>query len=350
MPVRNDVVGYWGPTHLLSPSGDSVEEVVLPERRKLGGGKLWVRGEDHSTRRVRRFHRLLSDGWKVITQEGAEAVKDAASEWKKGTDRVIGTTLTGDQSHGGDHESGEVKDRPKRGDRGGQRRRRAQKPEPPASMTHWAGQHGKTGVFSPQPLKVSAKSLMSAQKSAELLAELAGRSSHKIQGGTDIDIEELLMALETGDDPIPALERPAEIRKIKVVVTPDCSGSTQGWSGIARAWALLLSEEPNVDVFYAENSNGYFWSSKGDNNSEMWKLLPGVDLMIYLGDTDGVGLCEDAAKIGLTVVALDSACCNYGEPRIKHKNMGAGTLSWVDRVSAKDSGSWYKALQLVLGE
>jgi len=204
------------------------------------------------------------------------------------------------------------------------------------------------GVYSPQPLQVSGKARESAKKSAELLAELVGRSSQKIIQGIDVDVEEFLIALEIGDNPIPPLERPRERPRLRLLITPDSSGSTQNWSGLGRAWALLLAKLPDVDVIYADNRNGEFWEIKQER--EWQKLVSEVDVVIYLGDGDGRRMCHRYAESGATVVALDCHSARVAQPRLAgiFRKPKGGTLYWVDRVSAKEPETWYKALTLIL--
>lgn len=186
----------------------------------------------------------------------------------------------------------------------------------------------------------------SAEKSARLLAELVGRSQLILRQGTTVDVEALLMALELGDNPIPPLEVPQERPQCRILITPDCSGSCQGWSGLSRAWATHLSRLPDVEVSYFQNCNGEFWDAQ---LSSAWRQrLAEVDFLIYLGDGDGHSLCHAYARTGCTILALDCHCANVAKPRLEVTPVGNGTVYWVDRVSASCPSTWYDAIACCL--
>ena len=338
------ICGHYGWVSLLSPEGEIRQ--------------MWIHGRrfDHRyvlhesmERRDKGFRRLLSTGWKVISQEEREKLEAEREERRKQTDLVIGTTKTGDQSHGGEHASQEVKDSPnqaKRGCRGG----RGQKAKEERQRQKYHGQpiqlakcEQRSGgaVYSPQPLQPKAEVLASAEASAKLLLQLVGRAESKLKRGIVIDSERLVTALEIGDDPLPALETPDERPRLRVLVTPDCSGSTQGWSGLATAWAQYLSRVPDLEVIYLENVNGDL--ARG-LHQQARQLVERVDLVLYLGDMDGYNLCRQYAGWGATVVALDSYCANVAKPRCKTEQIHGGTLHWVDRVSAKIPDTWHQAI------
>ncbi|HXH26530.1 MAG TPA: hypothetical protein VNG90_01405, partial [Candidatus Acidoferrum sp.] len=165
--------------------------------------------------------------------------------------------------------------------------------------------------------------------------------------GITVDIYRLLVALEVGDNPLPALEAPNHKRKLRILATPDCSGSTQGWNGLGQAWALHLAKLPDVEVVYAANFNGQFFELSSDKATT--ELIESVDLVLYLGDHDGRQMCEHYASLGATVVALDSYSASVAKPRLATSMaLGQGTLYWVDRVSAKEPATWAKAVELCL--
>ncbi len=237
-----------------------------------------------------------------------------------------------------------------RGNRGGRKERKQKQGSKPRIRikVQNAGQNGGAGVYSPQPLQTNPALLKSAEESAEALARLVGRSAKKVKRGVTIDVEKLLVALETGNDPLPALETPDEKPKLRILVTPDCSGSTQSWNGLGQAWALHLSKLPDVDVVYYENFNGEFWEVK--ENEEVQKLINSVDVVIYLGDGDGTELCRRYTSYGATVVALDSYCASLENPRLTStEQIGNGTLYWVSSVSAKAPHTWKTGIELCLG-
>jgi hypothetical protein len=161
---------------------------------------------------------------------------------------------------------------------------------------------------------------------------------------------------------LPYLEHPAERPKLKVLITPDSSGSTQGWSGLARAWATIVARDPEVDVIYLDNFNGSFdssistqvedsdyqWGRQDWASDEVRELMESLDVVIYLGDSDGSDLCAQYASYGVTVVALDSYCANVAEPRLRKTVNGSGQILWFDRCSAHATYTWYRALEMAL--
>lgn len=331
----------------MSPKGERVS-VRLSGRGRCGD-RLCDRAHWPSQKiEDRRFRRLLSAGYKVVEQND-DVTGKVGEEEKKNTDLVIGTTKSGDASHGGDHASCEVEDSPNHAERGNRGRRGknshhyGRKPQLQKAVPDEIERHGGFGVYSPTPLRVEPGLLESAEESAKLLAELIGKSQKKIRRGTTIDVEELLIALEMGDNPLPPLEAPDERPKMKILVTPDCSGSTQGWSGLGQAWALHLSKLEGVDVIYAPNFNGEFY---GINQSDVNGLISSVDILIYLGDGDGYELCRHYSSMGATVIALDSYSANVAKPRLTE--LSEGGMYWVDRVSAKAPKSWAEAVEICL--
>lgn len=211
-------------------------------------------------------------------------------------------------------------------------------------------QCGGGGVHSPTPLLLTPEIRKSAEKSAEFLMELVGRAAAKTPSGTTVDAERLLVALEIDDNPLPWLEAPQMRPSLKVLVTPDCSGSTQGWSSLGQAWAEAVSKIPGVDALYVENVNGEFRLPDGAPLKQWKELVRQVDVAIYLGDGDGHDLCHQYAQAGATVVAFDNYLARTEKARLKEvsEKQSGGCVYWIDRVSAKAPDTWYDALRLVL--
>ena len=365
-------VGLKGDVYLLSPDKKKYIKIHLPGRRikwnYVGSGKYKPAGIEveaygdmdrkNRERRQKRFQKLLSQGWTVVSP--AELEKSFGPEWKKFTDKVDGSTKTGSASHGGDHASGEVEDSPNAAPQGkkyesrGQRGARKKKPseDGPAKRVKMAMQRSNQHVWSPQPMVVSKKTIESARASAELLCQIVGQSEQKIRKGVDVDPLGLMMAFEKGENPLPYLDMPQEQSKVRVFLTNDESGSCQSFSGLTKGWACTLAKLRNVDAFYAKNANGSF-GQYGENKTDEWyeKLLETMDFIVYLGDGDAwyrmIGLANKGAK----VIYLSCASCNYGSPRLRgvHHGSKGGVLYEIDRVSNGSSESWYTALKLVLG-
>lgn len=366
------VPGYRGLVTLVSPQGERLS-LPVPGRLVVWSNErgqydtrapknrvqpIAVRGDADASRQDTRFRRLLSQGWRVagpcrVVNEDADT--EVGEEQKKDTDVVIGTTKTGEASHGGDHASGEVKDSPnyaKRGCRGGRgakdkaerRLEEAKANEQPCLHKCTGGRSRRASLFTPDPIKVSAGMEASAKRSAELLAELVGRSQLKVRQGVQVNAFDLLVALEIGDNPIPALEAPRERPRMRVLVSPDRSGSCRGWCALGMAWASHLSDLPDTDIFYVENGNGQFLKNVS-------ALLPKIDVVIYLGDDDGWEMCEKYARGGLMVIALDCYAARVAKPRLAKRPEGVGgNFFWVERCSSKKPETWYQALRLALGK
>lgn len=330
----------------------------------------WMR-KDEKEQRIRRdrmLQRLLSAGWKIAHQgEGELSASDSLSqnneEAAKDTDKVIGATLNGDASHGGNHASCEVKDSPnhaKRGCRGGRSARSKKeriefakvKEKKQKREKYSLERQGGSGIFSPQRMRIDSNIIASTEKSAELLKCIVGQSHLRMRQGIEINAKEFLIALKIGDNPIPPLEMPHEVPRLRVIITPDCSGSTQSWSGIGRGWAHHISQLDDIDVVYIENMNGIFmWRNYSQVIPQKADVfLKEADMLIYLGDGDGYNLCNSYADSGARVIAFDCHLASIAKPRLQeiHRKSSGGELYWIDRVSAKNPMTWYGALKLVL--
>ena len=277
--------------------------------------------------------KLLSSGWKIVAIDdqptrGSNPSPDAAPSEGSETKKAPPHT---------DKQSAE---KPLRGHRSQRKRPAEVQPARSKGSCNWMRPEG----------RASPEALLAAEQAAGLLGELAGKASLKAQASRGIDVSGLLLALETGDNPLPFLESPIERPRARVLVTPDCSGSTQGWSWVARAWARALSSHPELEVAYVENCNGSLYKGNGSSGSFTEKeerlLLGGLDLLVYLGDEDGRLLAEARARAGTLVIALDSFAASVQRPRLRSSERGR--LLWIDRVSAKAPLTWVEGLRLAL--
>lgn len=376
--------GYAGRTTLRSPDGHR-ETVTLPGRVRVRvGGQRQVRPvRGRPGRAERRFYRLLSAGWVVEATDRQQPGKDgAAASVQKPPEEVSqvapATSESSEATHGGSEATGEVPDSPNAAEQGqqpnghghgqqapqtspqqqpqrGQRGRRGQGQAPrgqqrPAAVLR-PQRTGSGQVWSPQPLTVTAQVRRQAHQSGQVLAQLVGaRGARAVPAGTRVDPAELMVTLETGDNPLPALERPQQRPRSRVLVTADSSASCQDWSGVGRAWAVQLAGLDDVDVVHVDNFNGRLVSPDGTPLGDPGGLLDGVDVVVYLGDDDGRRLCGRYADAGALVVGLDNRCATVARPRVAERvrARGGGELVWVDRVSARDPQTWTRALQLAL--
>lgn len=374
----------------VSPSGETVVFTGYHGRRWFNprhriSGETRIEYETRYSDTVKKIKDLLSRGFVCVETKRPEDPWQAAEEpktddverkeAKKDTSEVDGSSQTGSQSHGGKHASGEVEDSPNsypngRKKRGGRKNKKDhhhtnknQKPQNLQKQKGGGTQSGGTGVYAYTPLAVNPKILQSSQESAKLLTRLIGRLGEKMPKGQKVDVHGLLTALETGDNPVPFIEAKDAVRKKKILVTPDMSGSCQNWSGVSRAWALQLGQnKADLDVTYVENVNAAFCNDQGylfgdymtktkkdyDNEEE---FIKNFDVIIYLGDGDGEGLAHHRGKMGATCLALDSHCASYGNPRLEvTKYNGGGRVFWVDRVSTKSPETWVEALRLCINK
>lgn len=361
------MAGYSGLTTLRSPDGREEAQLWLGKIQE----RPWWGREDKKA--DKKFRQLLSAGWKVIGSETpvpteetrpedevAEAEEgQPGEEEKKDTSEVAEANEAGGDKHGGNHASAEVEGSPNSAQNGkkprGQRGGKSDKNRSPASAPKkldWCQQKGGGAVYCPQPLKVTKEMRRSAEESAQILAELVGRAAEKVRQGTDVKVMDLLVALETDDNPLPALEAPRERPRARILITPDCSGSCQSWSGVSAAWAMKIAELPDVEVVHLENSNGGLYAGGASlTDEEVVELLGSFDLLVYLGDGDGKALAHHYAESGATVIVLDCYAARVAKPRLKKRKEYAsgGQLTWVDMVSATEPQTWKVALQFAIG-
>lgn len=393
--------GYWGRVTLSSPDGTRTETVILPCRYRASGSRdLLIGGTrdgDRDQRHTRRFYRHLSGGWTIRHAErglpptaapeqkapeeidkvaeatslssesvhgGQEATKDVTSSPNAADDGQSVTNRGARHGLGGQDEdaSQEASDTPDdareevrehqrdslprrpRGRRGGRPRRVSSGSQAPDADDMLASRRGGRGLHCRTPLEPSRRTQAAAAASAKLLKGLVGRAVNDTPSGTQVDAERLLLTLETGDNPLPALDVPRKRPRARVLISPDCSGSTQDWSGVGQAWAIAIAGADGLEVVYEENTNGEL-PEPGDTA----QLLAKVDLVVYLGDSDGHVLCHKYANQGATVIALDSYKASWANPRVREDvRTRSGRLLWLDRTSAKDPDTWTAALEHAL--
>jgi len=151
---------------------------------------------------------------------------------------------------------------------------------------------------------------------------------------------------------IPALHHHIELEsKVKVLVTPDMSGSTVGWSSISQQLAKHFKKGiSNADVTIIDNFNGYI-SNKGYHNTPSYNdtisTLSKYDIVLYLGDTDAEEILTspEMAKVETQIICLDNSYSNVGDVRLVNQQ-NPNTI-WINGVSVKRDNDLKKAARLV---
>jgi hypothetical protein len=117
-----------------------------------------------------------------------------------------------------------------------------------------------------------------------------------------------------------------------------------------------------LEVTYVANFNGNIlradWMARAEGpyeltGEETMSLLGKFNLVVYLGDGDGLELLRAYAARGASCVALDCYAAKEAAPRVNadnsvRRNGSGGQLCWVEKCSAKEPLTWQKALQLAL--
>lgn len=118
-------------------------------------------------------------------------------------------------------------------------------------------------------------------------------------------------ALKTGENPLPYLEVPNDKRQLKVLATPDISGSCQNFSHLSQGFALVLAKMEDVAVTYIENHNGQLIGIEWTKEKSA-QFCSAQDIVFYLGDDDCVENALIAAEKGATFIAFSSYRANAG--------------------------------------
>lgn len=282
------------------------------------------------------------------TGEAQSKSDDGRQESAKGGKGDIEKTNTGDGASGKKAEDKKVTKKTRRSKRS--RRGNNNKKNTKVPTVEVAKMTGPSAV-NVLTQDVTDLNLKEVRKASDLLKELIGRASqNKTKFSTKLWEMEFLMALETGDNPIPYLDMPAQKRTSRVLITPDCSGSCQNWSGLSKAFAKSLLNEPDLDVIYIENNNGRFFLEDGYRGmdvslKDIVKVHGDFDFVFYLGDGDGYNTMCEFAKSGTRCVMFDSYCASFENPKIAVEC--GGGLYHVWSVSTESVASWVEGLQLV---
>lgn len=177
-----------------------------------------------------------------------------------------------------------------------------------------------------------------AQKFAEILQDIiSGLSSKKCQKNKyNIDPIGLALSYKKGDNPIDFLSKPVEQeRKPAILITPDYSGSTAGFSAFTKSISALLAQK--FDMYYVSNHNG-----------QIRQPLPEVDLILYMGDRDvfGPDLGElHVMTIHKPCIVLDNTECNKKSCFV-NKKLTSKSVVCISAVSLKSAKSYVLAIEL----
>lgn len=177
-----------------------------------------------------------------------------------------------------------------------------------APVSSWCKQNNEHAVIVPTSVKLMSQNEKYGAMVQEELKQLVGCSDKKVQRNPQTDALKVLMALETGNDPMPYFDVPSDVRGLKVLVTADISGSCQSFSDLTQGFAITLSKFPEVEVKFALNSNGYLCGVTLEESIEAYKE---ADIVLYFGDEDCYGHGLDVEKAGATFIAFMSYRANY---------------------------------------
>lgn len=224
----------------------------------------------------------------------------------------------------------------------------AKKPRKKAQKGKDAKKRKGQNRISPKKFSSVSKYKAEAQEIADLLGKLLPGSSHrsKTKARYNVDAVGLAMSYDKGENPLHYLSRPIEeIRKPKVLLTPDYSGSCNADMWLFDAVSKALADNGSIEVHYVQNANG--------NLQEELETVEGIDfdVILYVGDhdffyhdeknrpSDHVGSLQSK----LTIVTSNFAC-NHGKPIVENKKKGFVTIS---RVSYSDESDIIQALRLI---
>lgn len=285
----------------------------------------------------------------------------------KGTPEVRpATTRTSNDVHGGDNASGEVPDAqqssgsPAGGDqdkkektsgevpdeKNGERKKRVhrgkkKKKTPHRSQIQWGGGNE---IFSPPGFrKPSESEKKAAQEAANIFLKWLGTGEPKEE--EEFDLLGFVKAVQIGEDLRPYIQSDIEREEtVRILITPDQSGSTCSWSDVSTAFAYALQEQGKklgVSVALIPNFNGTPVISDQDVS---WSEIERVDVVLYLGDNDAM---ESIQKVPANrIIALSNVYSSVrdGEPRICQDIPG---VIWVEGVAGRDVTSFTKALKIL---
>lgn len=203
--------------------------------------------------------------------------------------------------------------------------------------------------------KFTPEQKKSVQETCRLLTRMATTGTRETSMKTKLDLnaEELIMALELDDDPMPAIDFPYRVPMARIIISPDVSGSCEKWFRISTAWADALAmfiSRIGGKVAVADNYNAEF-----NNGLDMFGY--DCDLFLYLGDSHGYDPWNREYKKKLRKSIFLSSDNNGGSdfilqdstyPKIKIDKASIKDHVFVHGISPTDTMTWVKGLKLAL--
>ena len=191
--------------------------------------------------------------------------------------------------------------------RGGKKHRKNTQQHEVGMVSTWCKQANSSPVLVPTAVKsldYSAKPI--AYECLQALVHIVGSASKQVLRPIRIDSVGMLLALETGNDPTPYIDRRTKGRTVNVAITADISGSCQHNSPYTQSVAMLIADTMGeaVQVYYAPNFNGRLLSECVNGYCNVLPYPDNTDVVIYFGDEDGLEIAEIEAEKGTIFIVL----------------------------------------------
>jgi len=245
----------------------------------------------------------------------------------------------------------ERRTRRKRGRRGGRSRARRRKVLDGKKIKKIVWGNGRNGGSDPAycPPEIGSHRTHSrwALEAAKIFLNWVGAGDPVEEEG--FDVLGFVKALQVGEDLRHYIEADVEKEEtVRLLVSPDQSGSTCSWSDVSTEFALALQEQCSrldMKVALVPNFNG---TPVVEDREVAWENLGRVDVVLYLGDDDALETLPEIRQLNpaCRIVALSnkySAAWNG----IPHVNRDIKDMSWVEGVAGRNPESFIRALRLV---
>lgn len=266
------------------------------------------------------LYRLIGRGWSIDKVEQVEE-QSGGNDGEAENGKTQGPE--GEEGEASADKGAQAKakaQKPKRGKRSGRRSKRRKRQEQGNGVQ--AGKELGGGLSG--PIEREAETVAKMPLTVAAAKKWLGGGGEKELPRYGMDVTSFVRALETGENPIPYLnkERP-EGKLFRVLVSPDNSGSCGETFAPAYAVAAAIMAAPGLEVILIENCNGALQLEDGLSNRPGAINLDNLDVVLYLGDTDYLetGLSREtsvffvAKNAKATLLGLDNTCSNYGDPK-----------------------------------